>query len=335
MSFQIQSFNLPVPNFAAFPNAENHKTRPDDVKFILKEPLPTTPLPAEIQKRFNSVVLPEKFQYFINEIQNLEIYEDDVWVFSFPRSGSNWTQEAVWQICKGVDTENEGKETLRTRFPCIEESSFVYELSNNLDARTLHVVKNLKRPRFIKTHIPIAFLPTKLWEVKPKLVYVYREAKDAAVSWYHFLTDFLYQKTLEEFLEQYLNGEVRYGNYWDHYEQYHRLAKVYPNMKVLKYEEMKKDLKSTLLDLCTFFNKSLSNDQIEKLLHHLSFENMKKNPANNYCQLEDELKKVKPGHQFRMIRQGKVNTGKEEMSAEMIEKFDAKMRDMQRNLKEL
>ncbi|XP_063703584.1 sulfotransferase 1A1-like [Culicoides brevitarsis] len=328
MSYEIQTLDSAVSNFASL--APGKKIKPDEVKFILKDPLPSTPLPAEVQKKFNSVVVPEKFQHSLDEIRNLEVYEDDVWVLAFPRTGSNWTQEAVWQVCKEVDVENEGRETLQTRFPVIEESAI---LNRTEEITYLDRVKNMKRPRFIKSHLPIAFLPTKLWEVKPKIVYVYREAKDAAVSWYYFNKDaYLYQGSLQEFLTLYLKGEVEYGSYWDHYEQYHRLAKVYSNMKVLKYEEMKKDLKSTLLDLCNFFNKSLSNDQIEKLLHHLSFENMKKNPANNYADVKKRVQAVLPSYDLRMIRQGKVNAGKEEMSAEMIEKFDAKMRDTQRQL---
>lgn len=73
---------------------------------------------------------------------------------------------------------------------------------------TLEYVEKMERPRFIKSHLPVAFLPYQLWEVKPKIVYVARNAKDAAVSWYHFNREaYLYQGTLDEFLNLYIKGE--------------------------------------------------------------------------------------------------------------------------------
>lgn len=111
------------------------------------------------------------------------------------------------------------------------------------------------------------------------------------------------------------------------------LAKAYPHFKVIKYEEMKKDLRGVLLDLCNFLNKPLSNDKMEQLLHHLSFENMKKSPANNYEDTQERMKIARPDHEFRMIRQGKVGSFKEEMSAEMIKKFEEKTEEVVKRLK--
>lgn len=77
----------------------------------------------------------------------------------------------------------------------------------NEDITTLELIQNMKRPRFIKSHLPIAFLPKELWEIKPKIVYVARDAKDAAISWYHFNRQaYLYQGTLDEFLNLYIKG---------------------------------------------------------------------------------------------------------------------------------
>lgn len=73
---------------------------------------------------------------------------------------------------------------------------------------SLERVEKMERPRFIKSHLPIAFLPHQLWEVKPKIVYVARDAKDVAVSWYHLYQDaYLYQGSLDDFLPLFLKGE--------------------------------------------------------------------------------------------------------------------------------
>lgn len=68
-------------------------------------------------------------------------------------------------------------------------------------------INQIQRPRFIKSHLPICFLPKQLWQVKPKIVYVAREPKDAAISFYHHYYNFYkYSGTKDAFLDLYLKG---------------------------------------------------------------------------------------------------------------------------------
>lgn len=68
-------------------------------------------------------------------------------------------------------------------------------------------INQIKRPRFIKSHLPICFLPKQLWIAKPKIVYVTREPKDAAISFYHhYFNLYKYCGTKEEFLDLFLTG---------------------------------------------------------------------------------------------------------------------------------
>lgn len=68
-------------------------------------------------------------------------------------------------------------------------------------------VQKLDRPRFIKSHLPICFLPENLWKTAHKIIYVARDPKDAAVSYYHHYYNLhTYQGTIDEFCELYLDG---------------------------------------------------------------------------------------------------------------------------------
>ncbi|KAL1449726.1 hypothetical protein WDU94_002206 [Cyamophila willieti] len=65
------------------------------------------------------MVVPPKFKEMGEEIYNMEIYPDDVWVVSYPRTGSTWAQEMVWLL--GNDLDFEGAQLLaQLRNPLLE-----------------------------------------------------------------------------------------------------------------------------------------------------------------------------------------------------------------------
>ena len=53
------------------------------------------------------------------------------------------------------------------------------------------------------------------------------------------------------------------------------------NLLVLSYEEMQKDLPSVVRKIALFLNKEMTDEEILKLCHHTSFDQMKKNPYVN------------------------------------------------------
>lgn len=72
-----------------------------------------------------------------------------------------------------------------------------------------------------------------------------------------------------------------------------------------------------------FFNKTLSNDERKALMEHLSFANMKSNPAVNYeeaIEIHKKLKLIDVDGEF--IRNGKVNQWQGAMPECIIEQFD-------------
>lgn len=159
----------------------------------------------------NYCVLPEKHLNYMNEITSMEVRPDDVWTVAFPKCGITWAQEMVWLICHNLDYETANNVKLKVRCPFLELSSLNTDEQDHKEVKAMLDVINERStssPRHIKTHLPLAFLPEKLWTVKPKIVYVCRDPRDVAVSYYHQYKNLHgFEGSLPDFLDLFLDGE--------------------------------------------------------------------------------------------------------------------------------
>ncbi|XP_026685463.1 sulfotransferase 1C4-like [Diaphorina citri] len=59
--------------------------------------------------RCKGVCMPEYYVNFAEDIINMDVRDDDVWVCSFPKTGTTWTQEMVWCIANNLDFDKISK----------------------------------------------------------------------------------------------------------------------------------------------------------------------------------------------------------------------------------
>lgn len=88
---------------------------------------------------------------------------------------------------------------------------------------------------------------------------------------------------------------------------------------------MKKDLPSVIRKVAAFLNKEIKDDQMEKLVQHLSFEQMKKNMSVNPVTMVNVVKQcTKDVYEAdgSFMRSGQVGSYKAEMTEEMIDIMD-------------
>nr|CAI5828441.1 unnamed protein product [Callosobruchus analis] len=194
------------------------------------------------------------------------------------------------------------------------------------DSFTFIKKKYEKGPVCVKTHMPWALLPRDIQEnlKKPKIVYVVRNPKDAIVSMYHWIKMLTgSEDPLEKCCERYINGELCYLPYWRHvlgfWEQRSK-----PNVMFLRYEELSKDLPGTIRKMANFLERPISDAGVEKLVNHLSFNNMRKNRAVNNEEMIERTRKSKGLEMYETnhMRLGKMGSHKMEMTPEMIEKVE-------------
>ncbi|XP_071446822.1 sulfotransferase 1C4-like [Hetaerina americana] len=278
---------------------------------------------------------------------NLELRPDDVWVVTFPRSGTTWTQELVWLVNNDLDYERALNEKLIDRFPLLELSVLARNeifdclMEENKDDSTrqkdikklfspgYEMAKKMNSPRHFKTHLPLSLLPPKLLD-SCKVIYVARNPKDVAVSYYHFnklQRDFGEEVSFEEYWDLFQRGLLHWSPYWSHVEEAWN-DRSHKNMLLLFYEDMKKDLSAVVRNVVDFFGKSITDDQMEKLMNHLDINNFRTNPSLKKLVHQDP-KEGKDGTPSGFYRKGEIGGWKSEFSEELNRRADQWIREQE------
>ncbi|KAG8297664.1 hypothetical protein J6590_031704, partial [Homalodisca vitripennis] len=194
-------------------------------------------------------VMPIHFKCIADDILNLEIRDDDIFVCTFPKSGTTWTQEMIWCIVNNLDFDA-AKVLLVQRSPFLEgsgmlDSEKLKDPKYNLPRivwDSVGIVKSLPSPRIIKTHLPYHLLPLQLQQGQTgaKIVYITRDVKDVVLSYHHHLQlQGLCSSDFDSFATLFINDAVSCTPYWDHLISYFK-RKDDKKMLFLRFEDMKK-----------------------------------------------------------------------------------------------
>lgn len=196
-----------------------------------------------------------------------------------------------------------------------------YFLSSNLP-----LVKFLKYwayPRFIKTHLPMSFLPKDIFENGAKVVYVARNPKDVLVSYFHLnkmWRSIQYTNDFETFFDYFQKDQVYWSPYWSHVKEAWNLRHN-PNVLFIFFEEMKNDLVGTIGRVSKFLGKPVKEEDLPKIIDHLSIENFKNNSSVNLWQ-GHEIGYFVPYNNAGFINKGKVGGSKNMFTDELSQKIE-------------
>ncbi|KAL6088804.1 hypothetical protein STEG23_006744, partial [Scotinomys teguina] len=195
------------------------------------------------------------------------VRDEDTFLVTYPKSGTNWLIDIVCLIQSKGDPTVIRSVTFVERSPWIE----IQEYSRAL--------RNKEGPRLITSHLPVQFFPKSFFSSKAKVIYVIRNPRDVLVSGYHFyriMKDFKKPKSLEEYFENFLQGKVPFGSWFEHIRGWIS-KRGRGNFLMLSYEELKKETRSTIRKICEFLRETLKPEELELVLRNSSFQVMKEN----------------------------------------------------------
>lgn len=192
---------------------------------------------------------------------------DDIFVSTYPKCGTTWTQFIVYLLLHGGEPLPSGT-GINDVFPHLEEVGD-------------EVVRALPRRRLIKTHLPRERTP---WLASARYVYVARNPFDCAVSFYHHTRGFVKHYdfadgTFEEFFDCFVRGQVDFGDYFANLLSW-MPAVAKPNVLFLTYEDMLADPHAAVIAIGEFLGGDAAvaagrPDIVERIVDTSSFDKMR------------------------------------------------------------
>ncbi len=190
--------------------------------------------------------------------------------------------ELVFLITVNGDVEAAMKSKTIERVP-------VLEVTIPSQPSCYNIIMKSPSQRLIGTHLNFKFFAKSQQQAKSKFIVLKREAKDCLVSNFHNYQNFLgYNGSFDEFFEIYRRKELIFGDPTDHAISWWE-HKNEDNFLFTTYEEMKEDIRGVIRRVAAFLNKELSDDIVEKIVEHTSFEKMKTNPMANRSEMVENF----------------------------------------------
>ena len=233
----------------------------------------------------------EKQERIMN-ILSYKYRDNDVFLVSFPKSGTTWMQMTLYQVFSDGEMDIDH---IRNVIPYVEEG----EIGQH---------KKLNR-RVIASHLYYEDIP----KTKAKYIYVMRDLDDVLVSLYYHSKNFGYEGTFDQHIEKYFKKKYKGGVWGKH------LAGWLENKKNLdvhfvKYEDLKVDFPKQLDEILSFCEVELDEETKQRIIERSSMTYMKAHQEKfdqvQYILLEENY------IQNNFLRKGEVGDGKNYLSDE-------------------
>ncbi|KAF3691420.1 Amine sulfotransferase [Channa argus] len=248
----------------------------------------------------------------VDQISSLETRDSDVFVVTYPKSGTIWMQQILLLL------EAKGDVTTISKLNNLSNGDLIPWIEIKGGRQSFITASS---PRKNVSHLPYHFMPSSLSQKKGKVIYVARNPKDVLVSYYHFhkMAKMLETpKDFNDFFEKFLKGRVFASSWFEHIKSWYS-HKDDVNMLFITYEEMIQDLQAAVERISLFLGEELSDEELSNTVKHSTFSNMRKIPQASYEQVPGDLL---DHHQGRFMRKGTIGDWKNHFTVAQNEKFE-------------
>ena len=250
---------------------------------------------------------------FLASLDSFTVRSNDLFIASYPRSGTTWTEEIVSAIASKMDQQYMSQ--------AIHDRVIHLEVGRTFGQS--RYLKSLKSPRILSTHLPFTHCPSQLKQLNCKVIYIIRNPKDQAVSYYHFHSTAQYLGShywqFDQFISLYMKGIMCYGSWFDHVISWLDASIRHPqSILVISYEELQVNLPGMIRLIANFLDVQLTDDIVNSIVKHCQFTSMKYNRASNREEtpLSDLFKAS------RFMRKGLIGDWKHHFTPQQVAAFD-------------
>ncbi|XP_077988142.1 sulfotransferase 6B1-like [Glandiceps talaboti] len=202
------------------------------------------------------------------KVKDFEIREDDIFIATYPKSGTVWMNEIVEAILhvddlSYLDTMSAFEKFVLLEFGPTDHPEIVQEGLPQLPSAVDFLVQ-LSTRRRVSTHLLPEYCPTEFFKKKPKLV------RCRVLHCLSQLGELLQTVTFDQFIQEYLRENTEYGSYFEYIKEWSKY-KGEPWLLWIRFEDLKLNPHATYTRIAEFLGKSLTSEQVDNILRVTNF----------------------------------------------------------------
>lgn len=191
--------------------------------------------------------------------RQIAVRPDDTFIVSYPRSGNTWTRFLIANLLYA------GR---KVSFANIEQ------LIPDAEAQSSRYLKRLPGPRVIKSH---QYFDHRY----PKVLYVTRDPRDVAVSYYNFSRKYRHiadDYPLERYVHEFVTGTLQssdWGTWAENVGTWVAARNGRPTFLLLRYEDLKADTVTELGKVARFFGVEANSATLRQAIESSSADHLR------------------------------------------------------------
>ena len=202
-----------------------------------------------------------------NDFGDYQPTPHDVIVCTYPKCGTNWTMQIAHQIAMRGHGDFEHIHDV-VPWPDFAKQELLVPLAD--DSARKAAPTGL---RVIKTHLEWERVP---YTKEARYICILRDPKDAFVSQYHFIRDVFFgplMPTVAVWLRMFFSDAAPFV--WEEHLHGYWKNRHLPNLLILTFEEMNRDLPAAVHNIAAFMDVELTEEEFDTVCKKSSFAYMK------------------------------------------------------------